>query len=162
MNKNTLNTLKQLKVMNLRIVSFEQHEFQGLMGGLKTLISSTIKIMCEMGCYANHRLEAWVAVLLESLLTMCSMSNGCSCKHELVAGRKTTRVKLSQKCNLSTLIIKNYAYEWKLNSCSNSRHDPLRHHNCMFRSGGFYLLRSAHFMTFGPSYAELQRPFLFL
>jgi len=97
--------------MNLRIVSFEQHEFQGLMGGLKTLISSTIKIMCEMGCYANHRLEAWVAVLLESLLTMCSMSNGCSCKHELVAGRKTTRVKLSQKCNLSTLIIKNYAYE---------------------------------------------------
>jgi len=39
MNKNTSNTLKQLKVMNLRIVNFEQHEFQGLTGGLETLIS---------------------------------------------------------------------------------------------------------------------------
>ena len=69
-------------------------------GRPKNFNLSTIKIMCETGCYANHWLEAWVAVLLESLLAMCSMSNGCSCKHELVAGRKKTRVEQSQKCNL--------------------------------------------------------------
>jgi len=40
--------------------------------------------------------------------------------------------------------------------------DPIRHHNCVFRSGRFHLLGSTHFVTFGPSYAELQHPFLFL
>ena len=49
MNKNTLNTLKQLKVMNLRIVSFEQHEFSRVNGRPRNFNLSTIKIMCEMG-----------------------------------------------------------------------------------------------------------------
>ena len=113
MNKNTLNTLKQLKVMNLRIVSFEQRGFKGCWERPKNFNLSTMWIMCEMECYANHRLEAWVAVLLESLLTMCSMSNGCSWKHELVVSRKKTRVKQTQKCNLSTLIIKKLCLRMK-------------------------------------------------
>ena len=58
-----------------------------------------------MGRYANHRLEAWVAVLLESLLTMCSMSNGCTCKHELtLRGKNVT----------STLIIKKRCLRMKV------------------------------------------------
>ena len=170
-----------------------------------------------MECYANHRLEAWVAVLLESLLTMCSMSNGCSCKHELVVGRKKTRVKQTQKCNLFTLIIKKLCPRMKAkqlqqqptrpdNECSwtealsRKRKTWLRTvafdrslvtsivswfffkerkntQNCK-RHTVYWLtrfaiiiacfvaagssLRSAHFVAFGPSYAELQRPFLFL